>query len=104
MKIKLYIGIIVCAMCFMFASTNPAFTAGYAPGTCTIDKVGAADNYNFCFITCPKAGYNSQWFRLDDKNRKELLAVLLTAFSQNQEVEIYIQDDGHTIERIRMVK
>ncbi|MDZ7833001.1 MAG: hypothetical protein U5L07_14735 [Desulfobacterales bacterium] len=88
---------------FLFVPVSSSFAAGYADGTCTIDKVGAAANYNFVFVTNPTAGYDNQWFKLDNTNRKELLATLLTAYSMNAEVEIYIEDDGATISRIRMV-
>ena len=103
MKLKLLVGTFACVCMLMFAFANTSFAAGYAPGTCTIDKVGAAHN-NFFFVTCPEAGYSTKWFKIGDEYRNELLAVLLTAFSSDQEVEIYIEDDGKTVTRIRMAK
>ncbi|MCP4681555.1 MAG: hypothetical protein GY864_04415 [Desulfobacterales bacterium] len=98
----LTIGFVVVAL--FTAPVSTSFAAGYASGTCTVDKIGAAANFNFVFVTNPTAGYDEQWFRLDNANRKELLATLLTAFSTDAEFEVYVEDDGETISRIRMVK
>ena len=99
MKIKLLLGTLVCVCMLLFAFANTSFALGYAQGRCTIDSLGAAATYNFCFVTCPDAGYNNQWFRVDNANRRELLATLLTAFSNGNEVRIHFKD-ASTIDRV----
>jgi hypothetical protein len=103
MKFKLLIGFFVGASMLILTFASHSFAEGWAPGSCTIDRVGAADSYNFVFVTCPTAGYSNQWFRLDNTNRKELLAVLLTAYSLESNIQVYVLGDGSTIARIRLV-
>lgn len=103
MKFKLLLGFFVGAVMLMLTFTTSSFAEGWAPGSCTIDRVGAADNYNFVFVTCPTAGYSNQWFKLDNQNRKELLAVLLTAYSIPSNIQVYVLGDGSTVARLRLV-
>lgn len=104
MRIK-FLLIAFFAVLFFAISYADIQAAGLAPGRCTIDQVGTMPGQNFIFATCPTAGYNNKYFRINDPQiKKELLATALTAISLGSEVRLWIEDDGSTVSRIYIFK
>lgn len=87
--------------CLCFANFDTAEAQGLAPGTCTLDQVGTMQGQNFIYATCPTAGYDNKFFRINDPYiKKELLATALTAISLGSDVRLWIEADGSTCSRI----
>jgi len=86
---------LACALVVVFSMNVNAAEAFY---TCTIDRVGGANSLNpmvmYVMLSDTKATptFTRKYFRIPDANKKEVLAILLTAMSNNTTVTVWADE------------
>ena len=92
------IGLIVVIACGIMAFSAMNVMAQYNWFTCTVDEAGAAATF-ITRLTCTEDPGGSDrtitggYFYLDESVRSQMLAVLLTAMTNNWQVKVYMDSD-----------
>jgi len=100
MKSKLIVLGILVTVGLIFAAPQGVQADSWA--TVSIDQVGQDYARSIIIITDTGGVFTHQWCILHPNNKKEMLAVALTAQSQGKNLVVQIDDDGKTINRIRI--
>jgi hypothetical protein len=103
MKRKLSVCLIVLALGLIFLGPQSAQAGTWA--LASISEVGKSLSQSVVILThvSSKPVFKNKYFRFNSANNKDMLAVALTAASMGKNVKIFINQDGVTIDGIRMV-
>jgi len=104
MKSKLFVVIgIFLALGVFFITSQTALAGTWCP-TASIDEIGQDKGQSVVYLTdeSGSGAFTYKWFQLNPNNKNQMLAVILTAQSLGKMVKVEINDDGLTIDRIRV--
>jgi len=103
MKIKLTVFIIFFSLGLMFVGTRNAQANTWA--IASIKEVGQHLGDSVVILTHVSKSpvFTNKLFRFNPANKKEMLVVALTASSMEKNIRIFINNDGITIDRIRLI-
>jgi hypothetical protein len=103
MKRKLIVFVIFFSLGFMFVGPQHAKADTWA--IASIKEVGQHLGNSIVILTHVSKSpvFTNKFFRLNSENKREMLVIALTAASMEKNIRILINNDGVTIDRIRLI-
>jgi len=88
--------VVVLSMLAVFAVSAHAGATWY---TCEVNMAGIGMSWSYVKLTDKGGNFTNKWFLLRSDRKKEMLAVALTAMTNNMEVQVYtdISEPGYPV-------